>query len=195
MNPSRLIGALALAALISAPSLAVAQPYGNYGNNGNGSGNSRSGQVTGIIQSVQGSSFTLDNGRTVFLTQGTVLSPTGLRLQSGMQVTVTGVWAGNGAINASEVANYGNNGNYNYGNNGNGNGYRFNGQVSGIIQSVQGSSFTLDSGRTVFLKRGTIISPQGRRLRSGMQVNVTGVRAGNGSINATEVDIVRRNRQ
>src|ERR1700680_832625 len=123
MNPSRLLGALVLAALISAPSLAVAQPYGNYGNNGNGSGNNRSGQVTGIIQSVQGSSFTLDNGRTVFLTQGTVLSPTGLRLQSGMQVTVTGVWPGNGAINASEVANFGNNGNYNYGNNGNGNGY------------------------------------------------------------------------
>jgi Domain of unknown function (DUF5666) len=101
MNTSRLLGALVLAALIAAPSLAVAQPYGN---NGNGSGNNRfSGQVTGIIQSVQGSSFTLDDGRTVFLTQGTVLNPTGLRLRSGMQVTVTGVRAGNGAINASEV--------------------------------------------------------------------------------------------
>jgi len=103
MNPSRLLGALALAALISAPSLAVAQPYGNYGNNGNGSGNNRSGQVTGIIQSVQGSSFTLDSGRTVFLKRGTIISPQGRRLRSGMQVNVTGVRAGNGSINATEV--------------------------------------------------------------------------------------------
>jgi len=111
MNISRLIGALVLAALIAAPSLAVADPNGNngYGNNnngynGNGSGRGRfNGQVTGIIQSVQGSSFTLDSGRTVFLKQGTVINPRGWHLRSGMQVTVTGVRAGNGAINASEV--------------------------------------------------------------------------------------------
>jgi Domain of unknown function (DUF5666) len=110
MNTSRLLGALVLAALIAAPSLAVADPNGNNGyngnnnNNGNGSGRARfNGQVTGIIQSVQGSSFTLDSGRTVFLKQGTVINPRGWHLRSGMQVTVTGVRAGNGAINASEV--------------------------------------------------------------------------------------------
>ena len=109
MNTSRLLGALVLAALIAAPSLAVADPngnngYGNNNNNGNGSGRARfNGQVTGIIQSVQGSSFTLDSGRTVFLKQGTVINPRGWHLRSGMQVTVTGVRAGNGAINASEV--------------------------------------------------------------------------------------------
>src|ERR1700693_2379184 len=86
---------------------------------------------------------------------------------------------------------YGNNGNGNYNNNNyNGRGPR---QITGIIQSVQGSSFTLDSGRTVFLKQGTVINPTGRHLRAGMRVNVTGVRAGNGAINATEVDILRQN--
>ena len=108
MNTSRLLGALVLAALIAAPSLAVADLdngyNGNNNNNGNGSGRARfNGQVTGIIQSVQGSSFTLDSGRTVFLKQGTVINPRGAHLRSGMQVTVTGVRAGNGAINASEV--------------------------------------------------------------------------------------------
>jgi len=91
MNPRRLFGVFLLAALIASPGLAVAQggPH----------------QLTGVIQSVQGSSFTLAGGRTVFLHKGTIIRPTGIKLQPGMQVTVTGALAhtGHGAFNADEV--------------------------------------------------------------------------------------------
>jgi hypothetical protein len=98
------LGTLLLAALVASPALALAQGYGPnsyYGNGYYDRGAQR--QLSGIIQSVQGSSFTLDDGRTVFLRQGTVINPTGWRLRPGMRVNVTGFRAGNGAINANEV--------------------------------------------------------------------------------------------
>lgn len=98
MNPRRLAGALVLAALIALPGLAVAQGY-QQGPPPPPPPHS----YTGIIQSVQGSSFTLNNGRTIFMHQGTVINPTGIRLKPGMQVTVYGPHAGNGAVNANEV--------------------------------------------------------------------------------------------
>jgi len=98
------LGTLLLAALVASPALTFAQPYGqNYNNNGNYNNQHGSRQISGIIQSVQGSSFTLDNGRTVFLKQGTIINPSGWRLKAGQQVNVTGWRAGNGAINATEV--------------------------------------------------------------------------------------------
>ena len=102
MNPRKLFGALALAALIAAPALAVAQPYQQPGAM---QAHPQRNQLTGIIQSVQGSSFTLDNGRTVFMHQGTVINPTGIRLRPGMQVLVYGALAhtGHGAFNANEI--------------------------------------------------------------------------------------------
>jgi hypothetical protein len=44
----------------------------------------------GTIQSVQGSSLTLGDGRTVFLHQGTVINPTGVQLAPGMRIAVRG---------------------------------------------------------------------------------------------------------
>jgi hypothetical protein len=97
MNPRRLAGAFVLAALVALPGLAVAQGYQQ------GPPPPPPHSYAGIIQSVQGSSFTLNTGRTVFMHQGTVIRPTGIRLRPGMHVTVYGPRAGNGAINANEV--------------------------------------------------------------------------------------------
>jgi len=58
------------------------------------------------------------------------------------------------------------------------------------IASVQGSSFTLDNGRTVFLKQGTQIN--GGHIHPGAFVNVTGSGAGNHNINAAVVTIMHR---
>ncbi len=91
-----LIAALALAAA-SAPLAGSAQPYNSYHwNHGTRSASDR-------ISSVNGSSFTLRDGQTVFLHQGTIINPTGLTLQPGMMVAVNGSPAGNGNINADEV--------------------------------------------------------------------------------------------
>ena len=64
--------------------------------------------------------------------------------------------------------------------------------VQGRIVSVQGSDFTLDNGRTIFLHRGTVINPTGRRLHAGQFVIVDGMSAGNHNVNANEVDIAPR---
>jgi hypothetical protein len=61
----------------------------------------------------------------------------------------------------------------------------------GRIASVQGSSFTLDNGRTVFLKSGTQING---RLHAGEMVQVSGTGAGDRNINAQTVTIVRHRR-
>jgi hypothetical protein len=62
--------------------------------------------------------------------------------------------------------------------------------ATGRIASVQGSSFTLDNGRTVFLKSGTQIN--GGHIHPGAFVNVQGFGAGNHNINATVVNIMHR---
>ena len=67
-------------------------------------------------------------------------------------------------------------------------------QLTGVIQSVQGSSFTLQSGETVFMHQGTVINPNGIRLQPGMRVSVSGPRGGHRAINANEIDVARRHR-
>ena len=123
------LGALTAALAIGSPTLVSAQQYGGYNNGGNRS-------TSGTIASVNGSNITLRDGRQIFLKNGTVIQPTGQRLQVGQQISVQGNPGGNGAINATNVAvgNYGNNGNYGGGynrqhrhrnGNGNGNGYGY----------------------------------------------------------------------
>ncbi len=95
--------ALALGASFVAPLAASAQPYGGGMMGGyHHGGNMR--QATGRIASVQGSSFTLDNGRTVFLQSGTQINGRrNGRLHAGQMVTVMGTGAGNHNINAQTV--------------------------------------------------------------------------------------------
>lgn len=62
----------------------------------------------------------------------------------------------------------------------------------GIIASVQGSSVTLQDGRTLFLHQGTVINPTGRTLRAGQRITFNGVRDGRGRINVSEIDVMRR---
>jgi len=66
------------------------------------------------------------------------------------------------------------------------------GHVFGRIASVNGGSFTLDNGRTVFLHQGTVINPTGRPLHRGERVDVHGRPAGDGSVNANVIDILPR---
>lgn len=89
----RLAGALLVALLFALPSAAWAQGYRNIG----------IGAENGVIASVNGGSIQLQNGRTVFMKQGTVINPTGTNLQPGMRVRVDGTAAGNGAVNASVI--------------------------------------------------------------------------------------------
>jgi hypothetical protein len=188
MNPRSLFSALILATLVTAPVLAVAQPYGNNGYNGNNGAVSR--QVTGTIVSVQGSSLTLDGGRTIFLHQGTVINPSGTRLAAGMQISVNGSSSDRLTLNADQINITGN-----AYNNGNGYGVGNARQITGTIVSVQGSSLTLNGGQTVFLHQGTVINPTGQRLRAGMQITAIGVRSGRLRFNANEIDITGRRRQ
>jgi hypothetical protein len=88
--------AAALATALISPLAASAQPYGGMMMH---HGNGRS--ATGRIASVQGSSFTLDNGRTVFLKSGTQIN--GGHIHPGAMVSVSGSGAGNHNINAAVV--------------------------------------------------------------------------------------------
>jgi hypothetical protein len=57
----------------------------------------------GTIASVQGSSLTLGDGRTVFLHQGTVIHPTGTTLQPGMRIAISGDRSGYKRFNAGLI--------------------------------------------------------------------------------------------
>lgn len=92
-----LIAALILAAA-SAPLAGSAQP-GPYSHHWQ----RQSRSTTGRIASVNGGSFRLRDGQTVFMHQGTIINPTGMTLQPGMMVAVNGSPAGDGNINADEV--------------------------------------------------------------------------------------------
>lgn len=194
------LGALAVALALGTQTAASAQPYGGY----------RHGQrtTTGTIASVNGTNVTLRDGRQVFLKQGTVINPTGTRLQPGQRISVAGNPGGNGAINATlvTIGGYGSGGNgfggarngYRYGNgyaNGNTYGQR-NGygarSARGIVARVNGSNVTLQDGRQIFLKGGTVISPRGQQLQPGERIFVQGNPGGNGAIDATSVSIEDR---
>jgi hypothetical protein len=72
------------------------------------------------------------------------------------------------------------NGNYQYG---------ANVPTGGVIASVNGSSFTLQNGTTVFMHQGTVINPTGTSLQPGMSVSILGTPNGGGRFNANEVDV------
>ncbi len=57
----------------------------------------------GHIASVNGSSFTLDDGTVIFEHRGTVINPTGIRLHPGQRVYIDGFRDGRGRINADTI--------------------------------------------------------------------------------------------
>jgi len=91
------LATFALGAILAcAPAIAGAQDMGMMPMN------ARHAEL-GTIASVQGSSLTLGDGRTVFLHHGTVIHPTGTTLQAGMRIAITGDRAGRGRFNASLI--------------------------------------------------------------------------------------------
>jgi hypothetical protein len=64
--------------------------------------------------------------------------------------------------------------------------------IVGRIASVNGGSFQLLNGRTIFLRPGTVITPVGRPLRPGQRVDIHGFGAGNGAVNARYINILPR---
>ena len=171
------LGLLMTAALCGAPAAIGAQPMDRAGDRWDQS------HVTGVISTIQGSSVQLDNGRVVFLHHGTVINPTGTRLQVGMRIAVLGSPSSNDAIDANEidigpgpsdlsgVARY------------------HSTYTSGTIATVQGSSVQLDNGRVIFLHHGTVIAPTGTRLQPGMQIAVLGSPSSHDAIDANVVTV------
>lgn len=125
MKHFRLSGFVFIAALAVAPCLALAQGY-NGQNNGQGYQNGGY-STNGVIAVVNGTNIKLQDGRNIFLKNGTVINPKGTRLVPGMRIYVQGWHGGNGAINASNIQVKGyagqgyNNGGYNNNNNNNSN--------------------------------------------------------------------------
>jgi multidrug efflux pump subunit AcrA (membrane-fusion protein) len=179
MKYSLLAAGLMTAALLVAPIVGSAQTA-PYGANGYDNGQNH---TNGVISSVNRGDLTLQDGRTIFLHSGTVINPTGTQLQPGMQVSVMGSSAGNGNFNAVEIDIANNGSNTGYGDR----------QFGGTISSVNRGDLTLQDGRTVFLHNGTVISPSGTQLQSGMRIWVTGASAGNGNVNANEVNVAYPN--
>ena len=186
------LGALAAALAFGTPAIVSAQQFGAYRDGNRG--------ATGTIASVNGTNVTLRDGRQIFLKAGTVIEPTGAKLQPGQRISVRGNPGGNGAINATLVsvggyaAGRGRN-RFRYGNgyaNGNTYGQR-NGygarSANGIVGRVNGGNVTLQDGRQIFLKSGTVISPRGQQIRAGERISVQGNPGRNGAINATSVSI------
>jgi len=172
------LGLLLTAALCAAPAAAGAQVMDRGGDRWDQS------HVSGVIATIQGSSVQLDNGRVVFLHHGTVINPTGTRLQVGMLIAVLGSPSSNDAIDANEIdvgpgpsqvgiqaARY----------------HRT--YTAGTIATVQGSSVQLDNGRVVFLHRGTVIAPTGTTLQPGMRIEVLGSPSSNDAIDANVVTV------
>ena len=175
MKHSRFAVGLLAAALLMAPIAVLAQ--NGYGGNGY---NNVQGQTSGVISAVNGSALLLQDGRTIFLHNGTVINPSGTRLQPGMQISVTGPSAGDGNVNANQI-NIANNGSNTYSNG--------NRRYTGTISSVNGEVLKLQDGRTIFLHNGTVINPSGTRLQSGMQISVTGPSASDGDIHANQINV------
>ncbi|MBV8151374.1 MAG: hypothetical protein JO101_09450 [Candidatus Eremiobacteraeota bacterium] len=142
--------------------------------------------VVGEISAIQGLSLQLSNGRVVFLHHGTVINPTGTKLQPGMRIAVLGSPSGTDAIDANEIDV----------------GPRLDAEPGagisdryhathayGTIASVQGSSLQLDSGRVIFMHPGTVIAPTGTTLQPGMRIDVLGTPASNDAITANVVTV------
>ncbi|HMD02954.1 MAG TPA: hypothetical protein VKG44_08305 [Candidatus Baltobacteraceae bacterium] len=123
MKHFRLSGFVLFAAIAVAPCVALAQGYNGQNNgqgyNGQSNGGYQNGgySTSGVIAVVNGTNIKLQDGRNIFLKNGTVINPTGTRLVPGMRIYVQGWHGGNGAINASniQVRGYGGHGNNNGG--------------------------------------------------------------------------------
>jgi hypothetical protein len=96
MNRSTLVTLALGAVLASAPAAATAQSMGMMPM---GAAHAE----IGTVASVQGSSLTLGDGRTIFLHQGTVIHPTGTSLQPGMRIAATGHRDGYKRFNAGLI--------------------------------------------------------------------------------------------
>ncbi len=101
MNKS-LVAALLVTALgAGAPAIASAQTYSGYQpgyHNGHGHR-----VASGQIVNVNKTNITLQGGQQIFLKNGTVINPTGARLQPGQFISVRGTRGGDGAINATII--------------------------------------------------------------------------------------------
>jgi hypothetical protein len=90
MKLGTLIAGLAGACALAAPLAGSAQPNDNWLQNG-------------VVSSHNDYTFTLADGQTVFMHDGTVINPTGTDLQPGMRVTIYGHYDENNNIDADEV--------------------------------------------------------------------------------------------
>ncbi len=68
--------------------------------------------------------------------------------------------------------------------------YGYGAGASGVISSVNGGAVTLRNGRTIFLKNGTPVLPNGQGLQAGERISVSGYDAGNGNVNAQQIRIL-----
>ena len=108
LSAALLAGTVALQPLAA---LADNDDWGNRGGNapghngydGNPYGGYRSVRATGTVAEVERTSLRLDDGRAIFLHQGTVINPTGTTLRPGMRVSISGSPGGRDAINADEI--------------------------------------------------------------------------------------------
>jgi hypothetical protein len=89
---------VSIGSLVALPSVASAQDMGGMGMHHHGFT-----RRPGNIASFNGSSFTLDDGTTIFLHQGTVILPTGRPLHAGQHVFIDGFRDGRGRINADRI--------------------------------------------------------------------------------------------
>ncbi|HXP94601.1 MAG TPA: hypothetical protein VN905_14100 [Candidatus Binatia bacterium] len=106
MNYNVIIRGLALAAAVSLlPAMASAQdrPWNHESS------------LSGTVSSFGGFNMSLEDGRPVYLHQGTIINPTGTTLGPGMNVVVYGTRNRDGSINADEIDVHGYRSGYNRG--------------------------------------------------------------------------------
>jgi hypothetical protein len=87
----------ALIAALMGSALALMTPLGASAQN------SRYASRVGLITDVTANQFTLDNGMTVYLHEGTVINPTGVTLYRGMRVRAIGVRQSHWRLDAHQV--------------------------------------------------------------------------------------------
>ncbi len=102
MTKTLLAGFLVAALGAGAPAIASAQNYGG-GYQGGFHGGHGHRSASGRIARVNGTNVTLEGGQQIFLKNGTVINPTGARLQAGQFISVRGTRGGEGAINATVI--------------------------------------------------------------------------------------------
>ncbi len=189
MRPHSIIRALAAAALLAVPSIAMAAPDQNTNpgqyNNCNG-GRWINGQCVynnGQYNNGQYNDGQWNNGR--HRQRGDDENDRDDHRDNGRH---------NGWNNPNNPHNGNYNGNYNGGyskNGGYGNsGYGQRGQLSGVVSSFSPYNLYLNNGVHVELHNGTVINPTGTNLSPGMRVRVIGYRNSDGSFAANEIDVV-----